>query len=118
MQNKKIDQLEVDRIKDVRKEDNKRLNQNYVLNIICKRLDEQGEQNIMLANPTEDIVDAWVEGISMLINPKPTTNMSCFVECLIDTQLLDLHSLNYEIPLEAPKMPQSLPADFNFNIVA
>jgi hypothetical protein len=73
MNNKEIanDQIEVDRIKEVRKEDSKKqvsflfclhlfwiVYSNFsrvyylkifLLNIICKRLDESGEQSILLA---------------------------------------------------------------------
>ena len=73
---------------------------------MCKRLDELGEQNIQLATQSEEIVDAWYDSINMLINPKPTTNMACFVECLTDAQLIDLHTLNYEIPAEIPILPE------------
>ena len=86
----------------------------FLLNIICKRLDESGEQSIMLAHKSEEIIDAWMDGINMLINPRPTTNIACLVECLIDTQLLDLNSLNFEIPAQIPSVPP-LPADFDFN---
>lgn len=109
------DQLDVYRITGVKKDDSKK--QSYILNIICKRLDELGDQHILLASQSEDIIDAWYDGISILINPRPNTNISCFVECLIDAQLLDLHTLNFEIPHDLPKAPK-LPTDFNFNLVS
>ena len=86
-----------------------------MLNIIYKRYDEQGEQNILLANSGEEVIDSWYDGISMLINPRPTANITCFVECLLDAQLLDLNTLNYDIPSSIPHVP-ALPEDFQFNI--
>ena len=76
-----------------------------------------GEQNLILASQNEEKIDAWFDGINMLINPKPTTNIACFVECLTDTQLLDLQTLNFEIPHDIPKIPD-LPTDFEFNLVS
>lgn len=80
-------------------------------------MDEQGEENILLVNQSEEIVDAWLDGISILIDPKPTRNITCFVECLMDAQLLDLHTLGIEIPHEMPKIP-NLPTNFEFNILS
>ena len=109
------DSIDIERIKEVRKEDFRK--PYFHLNIIYKRLDESGEQNIILACQNEEIIDAWNDGINMLINPKPTGNIVCFIECLKDTQLMDLHTLNYEIANEIPKIPD-MPADFEFNLVS
>ena len=49
----------------------------------------------------------------MLINSQPTANITCFVECLVDTQLLDLQTLGYDIPHDIPRIP-GLPSDFDF----
>lgn len=87
----------------------------YLLNLTCKRVDKKGDQNIVLASQSEEVIDSWYDGIFMLLNPKPTPNMTCFVECLIDTQLLDLQTLNLKIPNERPRVPD-LPADFEFAI--
>jgi hypothetical protein len=111
----KNDYLEVNRIKEARKEDFKR--QFFHLSLTIKKLDEQGDQTIVLASQNEEIIDAWFDGLNMLINPKPSTNVTCLVECLTDTQLLDLHTLNYEIPHDIPKIP-NLPSDFEFNLIA
>jgi hypothetical protein len=78
-------------------------------------LDEQGEHNYLLACNSEETIDAWHDGLKILINPKPNANITCFVECLIDAQLLDLHTLNYEIQPNIPHVPQ-LPSDFEFNL--
>jgi hypothetical protein len=64
---------------------------------------------------SEEIIDLWYDGVSMLINPTPTANITCFVDCLIDTQLLDLVTLKYEIPTQIPRIPE-LPTSFDFNI--
>lgn len=108
------DSIDIDRIKDVRKD--KKHSSNHLI-ITFKRLDESGEQTLILASQNEEIIDAWFDGVNILKDPKPTPNIVCFVECLTDTQLLDLHTLNYEIPQDIPKIPE-LPADFEFNLVS
>lgn len=112
-ENKFTDSIELERIKDVKKEEPRR--QYYLLNLTCKRLDKKVDQNIVLASQNEEIIDAWYDGIYMLLNPRPTPNMTCFVECLIDTQLLDLQTLSIKIPAEKPRVPD-LPADFDFHV--
>jgi len=94
----------------------KKQSSNHLI-LTFKRLDESGEQTLILASQNDEIIDVWYDGINMLIDPKPTTNIACFIDCLIDTQLLDLHTLNFEIPHDIPKVPQ-LPADFEFNLVS
>jgi hypothetical protein len=49
----------------------------------------------------------------MLIDSKPNANITCFVECIVDTQLLDLITLGFDIPNEIPKCPE-LPDNFDF----
>ncbi len=78
--------------------------------ITSKRFDDQGDQIFTIGNQNEEIIEAWLDGIYLLTNPKPSSNMSCFIECLIDTQLLDLQTLSMEIPHEIPKVP-NLPKD-------
>ncbi|CAF0707658.1 unnamed protein product [Brachionus calyciflorus] len=107
--------LDVDRIKEVKKEDPRK--QVYILHIICYRLDEQGEEAISLCSQNEEIIDVWLDGLKMLLNPSPTANITCFVECLKDVQLLDIYTLGIEIPLNIPKIPE-LPTNFEFNIVS
>lgn len=88
----------------------------YLLNLTCKRLDKKVDQSIVLASQSEEVIDAWYDGVYMLLHPRPTANMTCFVECLIDTQLLDIQTLNVKIPNEKPRLPLELPATFDFNI--
>lgn len=109
---KNTTQLDVERIKDVKKDELRK--QVYLLQIVCLRLDEQGEEIITLTNQSEEIIDEWLDGLSILINPKPTPNITCFIDCLIDVQLLDIHTLGLEIPQNLPKMPE-LPTNFEFN---
>lgn len=87
----------------------------FSLQIVCLRLDEQGEETITLSNQKETIINSWLDGLSILINPKPTPSITCFVECLIDVQLLDINTLGIEIPKKIPEIP-NLPEDFDFNI--
>ena len=86
-----------------------------MLVISCKRFDEQGDQAVTIGSSNEEIIDVWLDAIYMLINPKPNANMSCFIECLIDTQLLDLQKLGIEIPHELAKVPK-LPDDLDIGV--
>jgi hypothetical protein len=72
----------------------------------------------LLGSTHEEIVDFWFDAIKMLINSEPGTNITCFVNCLIDTQLLDLQTLGFDsdIPHEMPAVPD-LPTDFNFQFI-
>lgn len=106
-------QLEVELIKDLKKDESRK--QIFSLQIVCFRMDELGEETITLSNQNEAIIDAWFDGLSILINPKPTPSITCFVECLIDVQLLDINTLGIEIPQKIPEIPQ-LPEDFDFII--
>lgn len=87
----------------------------FSLQIVCLRFDDQGEETITLSNQNETVIDSWFDGLSILINPKPTPNITCFVECLIDVHLLDINTLGIEIPQKIPAIPE-LPEDFDFNI--
>lgn len=102
----------MDRIKEVKKEDKKQI---YSLNIICSQLSDQGDESFLLANSNEEVINNWLESLKMLINRKPNENITCFVECLLDAQLLDLHTLNVELPAEMPTVPE-LPGSFDFNL--
>lgn len=101
-------QIHMEQIRSVRKEEIKN-RQYFALNI-------SGEQTFLLGCQNEEIVDAWQDAIEMLINSKPSANIACFVNCLIDTQLLDLQTLGFDIPNSIPKVPE-LPNDFNFNYI-
>jgi hypothetical protein len=50
----------------------------------------------------------------MILKPKATPNITCFVECLSDTQLLDIQTLGIIISQEEPPIPP-LPENFEFN---
>ena len=75
------------------------------------------EQTYLLGHQREDVIDAWLEAIEMLINSKPNPNITCIVNCLIDTQVLDLETLGFEIPQDIPKIPE-LPNDFQFKFIS
>ena len=110
-----IGQIDVDSIKDVRKEEIKfrQMLQLFSICIACKRLDnEQVEQTYIFGSQNEVLIDFWLDSINLL-RSKPNPNITCFVECLIDTQLLDLHTLGVEIPHLLPKCPE-LPLNFEF----
>jgi hypothetical protein len=78
-------------------------------------VDENIEDLLLIGSPNEDIIDTWYDSINMLINAKPEPNITCFVECLVDTQLLDLQTLGYEIPHDIPKIPD-FPDNFDFKL--
>jgi hypothetical protein len=101
-------QIEVEQIKAVRKEDLKN-RQYFALSI-------SAEVPFLIGSQREDVIDAWLEGFEMLIISKPNTNIACFVNCLIDTQLLDLQTLGFDIPQDIPKVPE-LPGDFQFQFI-
>lgn len=95
----------------------KEKNQNhYQINLTAKSyLDEQTEETYILSNNSTEIIETWTDGLNMLIDPKPNANIKCLVECLVDTQLLDLKTLGFIIPNTIPKIPQ-LPDNFDFLI--
>lgn len=70
----------------------------------------------LFGSGNEELIEYWVEAIEMLIAKEPGYNIECFVNCLMETQLLDLNTLGYEIPSVIPKVPQE-PSDFNFNVL-
>ena len=86
----------------------------HLLVIVYSREDDYGEQSLVLASNNEWIVESWVDAIHLLINAKPSANMTCFVECMVDAKLMDLNTLGCEIPAEVPAIPP-LPASFQFN---
>lgn len=65
-----------------------------------------------LYNKNEEIANAWHEGL-VLINPEVNPNIKCFIECLVDIQLLDLKTLGIAVPQKMPPVPP-MPADFDF----
>jgi len=100
--------IEVDLIKSVRKEDFK--NKQYVLSITTEQV------TFLFGSGNEELIEYWVEAIDMLIAKEPGYNIECFVNCLMETQLLDLNTLGYEIPSIIPQVPKE-PNDFNFNFL-
>lgn len=85
------------------------------INITYKNFyEKEGDEiHYMLGNQSEEIIDTWLDGINLLIRPETNANIKCFVECLVDTQLLDLKTLGITIPNDIPSIPK-LPKDFNF----
>ena len=72
----------------------------HLLVIVYSREDDYGEQSLVLASNNEWIVESWLDAIHLLINAKPSANMTCFVECMVDVKLMDLNTLGCEIPAE------------------
>ena len=56
-------------------------------------MDRQSEETYLLGSQNDEIIDIWLDAINMMLNPKATPNITCFVECLSDTQLLDIQTL-------------------------
>ncbi len=109
------DSLQIENIKEIKKEEAKkdRHQFNSIL-IIYLSNDKLTTETYVLSNENESIIDLWFESLNMLIDTKTTSNVTCFVECLFDTQLLDLHKLGLNcVPNEIPSVPE-LPEDFNY----
>lgn len=113
-----LGQIDVDSIKDVKKEEIKfrQTLQLFSICITCKRSESEQNENTYVSyifgSQSEVLIDFWLDSINLL-KSKPNPNITCFVECLIDTQLLDLHTLGLEIPHQLPKCPE-LPLNFEF----
>lgn len=81
-------------IKDVKKDDSKKEKQSIsYIQLLCETIDRQGEETYLLGNQNDEIIDIWLDAINMVLNPKATPNITCFVECISDTQLLDIQTL-------------------------
>lgn len=91
---------------------------NNHISISCKTPDGQNDETYILINSNDEIINLWFEGI-VLLTKQPNSksaSLTCFVECLFDTQLLDIQTLGINIPNERPAIPP-LPEDFDFNMV-
>ena len=102
-------------IKEVKKDDSKKDKHSVnCIQMLCETNDKLNEEIYLLGNQSEEIIDLWLDAINMLLNPKATPNITCFVECLTDTQLLDIQTLGLIIPQDKPPIP-TLPDNFEFN---
>ena len=66
----------------------------------------------MLGSQNEVLIELWLDAIKLLMG-ESSPNIDGFVDCLIKAELLDLDTLDYDIPKDIPEIP-SLPADFEF----
>ena len=70
----------------------------------------------LLGSHNESLIESWFDALNMLLNVKPVSsidNITCLVECLYDTQMLDLQTLGIELTPNIPVIPK-FPEDFDF----
>jgi hypothetical protein len=111
----RCDSIQLDLIKEIRKEEaRKDRNQYNSIHLVYYSNDRLTTETHVIGHDNENTIDLWYESINMLVDPKTTSNITCFVECLFDTQLLELHKLGLScVPNEIPNVPE-LPVDYNF----
>ena len=98
---------------------------NFVLKVLIKNVKEikklentiiivmnHDDMQFHLYNKSDEIANVWHEAL-VLINPEVNPNIKCFIECLVDIQLLDMKTLGIAVPQKMPPVPP-MPLDFDF----